>query len=836
MQKRSIDRSRETDPERVGQLRRERLQRSKPKQKQNKKLKKGTMGGSKMERKLEKYIKRAEDEELGKEMRPEAVEALKVGAKAVYFAYPSLEECLMGTEIYEEAEKHYFEEEDEFPLKYISALKSIAMMADGEEEEEDDNDDVADPPPPPPKEEEEELQKETPKSASSSSKGSKKRPSKRRQRIEKEVKKFVKEAEEYELEKEMREEGVNAVLTAANTLAYKKKYYDMNENKFKAFPSVCALLVNIDIYEEAEKYYYDPEDEFPLKYIAALKEVAIGAGGLDEDLDEMETMAVEITSEDELFAPPKKKNLSVKDRLSVFEKPKSQSADDLRRGSITAPKANQYHPLISPPLQRKKRPKGSMAFQERLSLYKARPEERKKKMERLESVRRLNEKGLDAVEGGTVGNAVGRFNDQMKDNEEAFQAQLQEMEARKKRLREQKEKIRERKRWRRSQNQIRSQIQAMAKKKKLLADIASFQGSNVWSNVRAQTLNIDHTSYQAPQNLPAPTEEEEKVIVDAMKDSVLFDPHREIVDTREALVHAFEKFIIPRGEEFIQGPGDNFFYVVEEGSVELHLNGKVIGSAKKGEHFGELNLLYNDGENVADGDVAKPNLIATKDSTLMRLDQENFREILQVQAKREEDERKTYLKKVPFLRNLLFDGEIEKNKNTTNRLVSIMHDTSFSAGDQLLVGDPEDSLYIIKEGKVQLTSDKNEVFHLGAGSYIGKRALMSSKGKEPNVKTLEGLSEGTLFRIEKEAVNKVLGQNYFSRQFDVAQDKKKLVRYFVIHFYNSVQRLFIWHLIRLFCYDRRASSASRALIWILKPWMKSPKISRINNLKLGIRS
>ena len=705
-----------------------------------------------METKLEQYIKRAEDEELRKAMKPDAVKALKIAINNISSDFSSIEECLMGTEIYEEAEKHYYDQEVEFPLKYISALKSIAMMADelpgGEEK---------------------------PKKTK---KKSRKRPSKRRQIIEKEVKLYVKEAEDYELEKEMRKEGVDALLTAAYSLAYKKKYFDMKDDKFKAFPSICALLVSHDIYEEAEKHYYDPEDEYPLKYIAALKDVAIASGGLDEDLDEMEAMAVEINSDDELFGvKEKKKSLSVKERLSVFEKPKASSANDLRRVSSVVQSGNKYHPLISPPLQRKPKAKGSMAFQERLSLYKARPAERRAKMERLESVRRLNQKGLDNVESGTVENVVGRFNDQMLEYEAAFKAQILEMEARKNRLREQKEKIRERKKWRRDQNQIRAQVQAMANKKKLLASITALGGSDVWSNVRAPALNIDHTKYQAPKNLPAPTKKEEKLIVDAMHESILFDPHREIVETREALVQAFEKFVIAQGDEFVQGPGDNFFYVVEEGALELKLNGKVIGSAQKGEHFGELSLLYNDeGKEMVDADTAKPNLVATEDATLMRLNQEYFREILQVQAKKEDEEKKKYLKKVPFLRNLLFDGEIEKNKNTTSRLVSIMNGTSFNSGDNLLVGDPEDSLYIIKEGKVKLTSDKNEVFHLGAGSYIGKRALMSSKGKEPNVKKLEGLSDGTLFRIEKEAVNKVLGLNFFSRQFDVAQDKKKLVR------------------------------------------------------------
>ena len=87
--------------------------------------------------KLEDFIKRAEEDELDKEMRPEAVFALNAAVKAVGHNYKTLEECLMGVEVYEEAEALYFEPEDEFPLKYIAALKGVALLAEESEEEGD---------------------------------------------------------------------------------------------------------------------------------------------------------------------------------------------------------------------------------------------------------------------------------------------------------------------------------------------------------------------------------------------------------------------------------------------------------------------------------------------------------------------------------------------------------------------------------------------------------------------------------------------------------------------------------------------------------------------------
>lgn len=705
---------------------------------------------------LDSYIKRAEEDELEKPMRAEAIEALKSAAKTVAFGYSSLEECLMGVQIYEEAEKLYFEEEDEFPLKYVSAMKSVVMMA---EIERDDS---------------EELELAPPESPRPVSKPGKKRPSKRRLKIDAEVAAFVKLAEDQELEKEMRAEGVDALIIAAEKLAYRKKYYDMDRNRFQIFPSVAALLVGYEVYEEAEKHYYDPEDEFPLKYIAALKEVAMAGGGLDEDAEEMEPMSVDITSDDDLFNT-KKKIRSVKERMSVFE------SGPVRHGSLGKKpgQTGQHHPLVSPPMGRRKKVTNH-AFNQRMSMYTQRDDEKRQKLKKLESMRRLNKKGVETVEKGMVGFVTGKFNDQVKEHEESFKKEIISIQERKKRLREQKEKIRERKKWNRSQNEVKEQVQAMAKKKKLLASIESFKGGangDVWSNVRATTIDVDHTTYEPPKNLPEPSQQEKSLLAEAMERSVLFHPHREVKETRTALVHAFEKFDINEGEEFVQKPEDNFFYVVKEGSVDFKADGKIVGSAKKGEHFGELNLLYAGDPSAPLESKRKFNLVANKNSTLMRLNQAVFREILQVQTKREEDVKKEYLKKVPFLRNLLFNGDTEKNKQTISRLISIMVTKKFKQGGKIVDdgSDPEDSLFIIKDGSVLLTSDKKQSFQLAEGMYIGKRALMASKGKEPNVLDLEGISDGTLYEIEKDAVNKVLGLNFFARQFDVAQDKKKLV-------------------------------------------------------------
>ncbi|CAJ1965693.1 unnamed protein product [Cylindrotheca closterium] len=710
----------------------------------------------KIEREVKEFVKQAEEQELDKEMRDEGVKALHIAAeklaykmkaydddKKKHVPFPSLAALLVGQEIYEIAEKHYYDPEDEYPLKYISALREVGMIAGGYDEDVDemesrgqniDSDDEVFQPPKPKKE----------RGRAGGSAG-------RKTRIEKEVREYVKQAESQELDKEMREEGVMAVIKAANKMAYKKKWRDEVQAMWVVFPSVKGLLVHTEIYEEAEKYYYDPDDEFPLKYISALKEVAILDGGFDEDIEEMEEDAIDIGSDDEEFSS-KKKIRSVKERMSMFEAPKTPRKDV----------------SISPVVGRKRF--DNRAFNQRMSMYTTRDTEREQQRKKLLELKIHNKKGVENVEKGKVGMVSDQFNIQMQENEEKFAELIEEIQEKRKRLREQKNKIREDKKWTHKKAEVYKQTRSTNKKRIISGEDG---GGDIWSNVRAQKMDIDHTTWKAPMNLPEPTQQEEALISGAMDESVLFHPHRDVGETRKALVHAFEKVEVTKGMELNEGANDNFFYVVQEGSVDISMNGKIVGSAKKGEHFGELNLLYA-------SDPSQPrqkfNLVATESSSLMRLNQAVFREVLQVQTKREEDVKRAYLRKVPFLRNLLFDGEVEKNKQTTTRLVSIMYGKTFKKNEKIVAdgAKPEDSLFIIKEGTIQLTSDKNDVFHLAAGSYIGKRALMGTKGKEPNVKDLKGLSDGSLFQIDKEEVNRVLGENFFSRQFDVAQDKKKL--------------------------------------------------------------
>lgn len=109
--------------------------------------------------------------------------------------------------------------------------------------------------------------------------------------------------EHYE-EDEFEPEAAEALQKAASILAYRKKYYNVVQDKIVYFPSVGRLILKADLIEEAEKYYYDEDDEWPIEYTKALKSVvraifaanSTSKNAMDEDEDEeyMEKLATDV--------------------------------------------------------------------------------------------------------------------------------------------------------------------------------------------------------------------------------------------------------------------------------------------------------------------------------------------------------------------------------------------------------------------------------------------------------------------------------------------------------------------------------------------------------------
>ncbi|CAJ1953029.1 unnamed protein product [Cylindrotheca closterium] len=117
------------------------------------------------------------------------------------------------------------------------------------------------------------------------------------------------DSEDFEEEDEMEPESHEAVMRAAKEICYKRKYYDVSADKIVFFPSVTKTIINMDLFEKAEEYYFEEGDEYPAEYSMGLRNVAFerleAEGGGDGDEDEMDddmifrlSLAVQLTEND----------------------------------------------------------------------------------------------------------------------------------------------------------------------------------------------------------------------------------------------------------------------------------------------------------------------------------------------------------------------------------------------------------------------------------------------------------------------------------------------------------------------------------------------------------
>jgi hypothetical protein len=109
---------------------------------------------------------------------------------------------------------------------------------------------------------------------------------KRMTMIDEEIDKILKETQlwvEKYLEEDFEKEAMDALRTAAKTLAYRKKYYNVNKDEIIYFPSVSRLIMKNALQDEAETCYWEEGDEFPLEYSKALKTVIREQGLYEED-------------------------------------------------------------------------------------------------------------------------------------------------------------------------------------------------------------------------------------------------------------------------------------------------------------------------------------------------------------------------------------------------------------------------------------------------------------------------------------------------------------------------------------------------------------------------
>ncbi|XP_013073683.1 cAMP-dependent protein kinase regulatory subunit isoform X5 [Biomphalaria glabrata] len=202
--------------------------------------------------------------------------------------------------------------------------------------------------------------------------------------------------------------------------------------------------------------------------------------------------------------------------------------------------------------------------------------------------------------------------------------------------------------------------------------------------------------------------------------------------------HAGE-VIIQQGDE-----GDNF-YVIDQGEVDVYVNGVHVTSIGEGGSFGELALIY--------GTPRAATVKAKNDVKLWGIDRDSYRRILMGSTIRKRKIYEDFLSKVSILENL------DKWERLT--VADALEPVQFDDKEEIVrQGEPGEDFFIILEGSAAVlqrrveNEEPVEVGRLGPSDYFGEIALLLDR---PRAATVVARGPLKCVKLDRARFERVLG-------------------------------------------------------------------------------
>jgi len=230
---------------------------------------------------------------------------------------------------------------------------------------------------------------------------------------------------------------------------------------------------------------------------------------------------------------------------------------------------------------------------------------------------------------------------------------------------------------------------------------------------------------------------------------------------KSVLVEYMNLVDVPKGKVLVkEGDEAHEFYVIDEGKLEVIVNGSRVGVIERGVCFGEFALIYN-----APRSATVVALTAVKVWSLHRI---TFRKVIKDHNQNESTKTIGFLRKVPLLAQLS-TSELQLLNQTLETM-------QFRSGQVIFKqGDGGDKFYIVKEGNIAGFKEKlgkMEWFKFDSGDYFGERALLKD---EPRSATIICETDATLLMLSREDFCTILGplEKIMLRQSETPWDKVK---------------------------------------------------------------
>ncbi|KAL6707270.1 hypothetical protein ACN47E_004258 [Coniothyrium glycines] len=278
--------------------------------------------------------------------------------------------------------------------------------------------------------------------------------------------------------------------------------------------------------------------------------------------------------------------------------------------------------------------------------------------------------------------------------------------------------------------------------------------TNRRTSVSAESLNPASSSagdFTAPFHQK--TQDQLSRLRTAVSGNFLFS-HLDDDQSAQVLGALHEKPIPTKGIKVIQqGDVGDYFYVVENGSFDIHVNksgkleagpdglGDKVGTVGPGGSFGELALMYNAPRAAT--------VISTETSTLWALDRVTFRRILMDSAFQRRRMYEGFLEEVPLLSTLT---PYERSK-----IADALETKKYPPGSTIIrEGDIGESFYLLESGEAQvfLRGSDTPVKTYTKGDYFGELALLNDA---PRAASVVSSTEVKVATLGKNGFQRLLG-------------------------------------------------------------------------------
>lgn len=200
------------------------------------------------------------------------------------------------------------------------------------------------------------------------------------------------------------------------------------------------------------------------------------------------------------------------------------------------------------------------------------------------------------------------------------------------------------------------------------------------------------------------------------------------------VLNAMKELVVQSGDKVIEeGAVGDFFYVVEEGSLDVYIRNASSGPSELGDKvftntpgtsFGELALMYNAPRSAS--------IVATTRCTLWALDRVTFRTILLDHTSTKRKLYESFLATIPIL------SALEPHERA--KIADALESRTYEAGEAVVEqGEVGEEFFIIESGRAEITKqirgasgeiEDTVVAEYGKGDYFGGKFLSRSPHAE----------------------------------------------------------------------------------------------------------